>query len=662
MKKKIVQLITLILPLTVLCQNEYLARLPISGGFKELGISPKEEIWVATKAGNVYQTKQIDQLWSLNSFGSFDTYNPIGQTFERINFFTEDTLMISGFIQENGKQDFVYWSGNHGKTWEKIMFGKSSWIDAACIKSNGKAWMSGSSQLIYYTNDFGRTWTEFDKVEKTSNLRFNSIHFENDNLTGLFGSTWNVIYLTKDNCKTWEKIPTPLNQNKYINVSKYDAPRIEKVRIFGDFYIINQQDKIFITRKDSIDWKLLNDVSDFEITEQSKIYTINRDLTVSLYDEHFNTIWHSDKKLSSFPIAISFKNNSLFALNKRDVYKISPLEFKSVELLTAEIPISEPYNKVSYKGNEYGFDINDILSYDEKKSVWYRYKKLDFPIRNIAIFDSKLIISDTELENYYSINEESKSIILYQLPKTLFESANNVISFKIETGSQGCFHSEIKSRNYTLKGKQFSLKVDVKDMAFLSAMPYTIKNDAISELIYQVDKSRFVQLKSSDFEFSNKDISDFKEFIQNEEQRIKKQGIDRFEFENKYVFPGEKTDFEFYRNIADSITYIPDSVINKIFNLEYGNYSTTTNWVKLTFNFKDGSTLELYNQDDKSNYLYSPWIANFKGITFKVNSIKVGRLIDNLTEGDLIESTSREKKYALFRIADYLYRQKIKNK
>ena len=180
--KKILNILTIILiPLTALGQEEYLSRLSISGGVSELGISPSEEIWVATKAGNVYYTKQIGELWHIGPFGSLDPYNfSSGKTFERLNFFSEDTMMISGFIQEGGKQDFVFWSGNHGKTWEKVKFGKSSWIDAAYINNNGKAWMSGNSQLIYHTEDNGRNWKAFDKAGNENALRFSTIHFAKD--------------------------------------------------------------------------------------------------------------------------------------------------------------------------------------------------------------------------------------------------------------------------------------------------------------------------------------------------------------------------------------------------------------------------------------------------------------------------------------------------
>lgn len=87
MKKTLHILTILLLPLTVFGQSDYWARLSISGGVSELGISPSEEIWVATKAGNVYYTKQIGELWHIGPFGSLDPYNiSTGKTFERVNF------------------------------------------------------------------------------------------------------------------------------------------------------------------------------------------------------------------------------------------------------------------------------------------------------------------------------------------------------------------------------------------------------------------------------------------------------------------------------------------------------------------------------------------------------------------------------------------------
>ena len=109
--------------------------------YRNSGYLLQKEIWVATKAGNVYYTERIGGLWHYGPFGSKGEFSFSNSgTFERINFFLRDTVMISRFIPD---YDFVYWSGDHGKNWETVKFGNGSWIDAAFVNDNGKAWMSG---------------------------------------------------------------------------------------------------------------------------------------------------------------------------------------------------------------------------------------------------------------------------------------------------------------------------------------------------------------------------------------------------------------------------------------------------------------------------------------------------------------------------------------
>lgn len=604
--KYILRLLTLLFPLTLFCQDDQLARLSISGGVSELGISPAEEIWVATKAGNVYYTKRVGELWHIGPFGSLDPYNfSSGKTFERINFFSEDTLMISGFIQEGGKQDFVYWSGDHGKTWEQVIFGKSSWIDAAYINNNGKAWMSGNSQLIYYTEDKGRTWKAFEKIEPTGNLRFSTIHFAKDEITGLFGSFWNVLYRTKDNCKTWEKLPTPLSQNKYQRLSKEERPDFRKVRQFGEHYLVNQQGRVFITKTNKIDWRQLTEIIDFEVTESDNVYTINKDSVIELFDSQFNSIWKSTRKVDGYIRAIGVKNESLFILTGYSIFKINPKDFVKSDLFTNDIQISEPYLKVSYSGNEYGFEGADILIKNKNSRQWTRLMTVDFAIGNATTFNNQLIISDGRLKDYFSINPSTLTLDKFELPKSLFDlSVNRIEEFHIEIGSQGCFHSDNKRRSYYIRGNVFELNKKESKSDFLTNTPQTIDPSKIAELVKAIENSRFKKVTINELEITDKDITSFKRFIDNEEKRIKKSGIDKFDYNNLYSFPGERTDFDFYRNSADSISSLSSDIIDKVFWWGYGNWSTTTEWRRIVFVFQDKRKLIVENSDDKPNYLF----------------------------------------------------------
>ena len=180
MKNRIsILILAIIIPVFGIAQDKYTARLPIRGGTEGFAISKNEEIWIATKTGNTYFTKKLGELWHFGSFGSKNETDILSnQTFDRINYVNDSILIISGYIfGKNSNTDFIYRSIDNGKTWNKVFFGKSSWIDAFYSNGKGKIWMSGSSQLIYYSNDYGKTWKEFDKVEKKGNLRFSTIHF-----------------------------------------------------------------------------------------------------------------------------------------------------------------------------------------------------------------------------------------------------------------------------------------------------------------------------------------------------------------------------------------------------------------------------------------------------------------------------------------------------
>lgn len=127
------------------------------------------------------------------------------------------------------------------------------------------------------------------------------------------------------------------------------------------------------------------------------------------------------------------------------------------------------------------------------------------------------------------------------------------------------------------------------------------------------------------------------------------------------TFPGEDTDYNYYLNIVDSLGVIPDSVFTKIFGLQpFGSWSTTTNWIRLSIILENKDTITISNQDFQPNYYYSPWIVTYNDLRLKSVSFKLGMLINKLSEEKIFSKEITDKKYALFRIADYLYWESVK--
>ncbi len=664
MRKSLYFLLVSIFSLPALCQDKYSARLQMLGNVTELGISPSEEVWVATAGGNVYYTKKFGDFWHLGSLGTYDRYDGTtsGHQFERVNFLSEDTLMISGFIQSDHLQNFVFLSKDHGKVWEKVRFGESSWIDAVYVNTSGKIWMSGSSQFIYHSVDRGRTWTTFNKIEPKGNMRVSSIYISKDEKTGLFGTSWNAIYKTTDNCKTWQKLISPLSQGRYTPVSKSDRADIDKVRILGDQYIVKQQSRVFISSEKEINWHQLPDAVDFEVTEDNKLYVIEKGLGISLYDANLTKLWQSAHNLQGWLKAIAVKNNKLFALTSQSLYKISTDGVESAELFTNDIDIAEPDNKIAISGEDYGFKDRDILKFDKVSNKWLRLMTLNFSIANPTVYNNKLIVADADAINkFYDVTLAEKSVVDFKLPDLIF--ADKVVTeIHFETGSQGCFHSNNSIRSYKKNSGKFILDTRRSTPKYLTAADKEIDEVVVKGMLEAAERSKYQQVQLSDLSISAEDKKTYKAFITDEEQRIKKSGIRPFDqLSNFYAFPGENIDFNAYKTLVDSLDKVSVKEINNAFWQSSGILSTTVDTRRVIFVFNDGKKLIIENFDNKPNYLYTPWQVDYEGVKFKTNSIIFGKQIYKITKGQFFIEETTDKKYALFKIADYLYRQRIKD-
>ncbi|WP_163177859.1 hypothetical protein [Bacteroides sp. 51] len=659
MKKTILTLCTLIATITLSGQSPYSLRMTFYGG--NLSVSPSEEIWVTTKSGYLLHAESLDSLWHFGSFGNKVDYPYGGKgTFERVTPFNNDTLMISGFIHgDPSETDFVWWTGNKGRTWEKIKFGTSSWADAFYHLPNGKAWMSGSSQLIYYTEDFGRTWQPFDKIEKEGNLRFMTICFDKDETTGLFGSTWNVIYKTTDNCRTWEKLPTPYSQDKY--KWKYEGhsnirPEIDKLRIIGNYYIVSQHQRIFVTRKDSIDWEQLPSVIDFEVTVNGKIYLLHKDDTVELLDSSLTSLWKSTESLPEGISSITTQNETLFFLTRHSVGKINPKTYLVKEAFTDELPIVEPFLKAIFRGQQYGFADRDILEYDKSTSKWKRSFSADFAIGNATVYKGTIIVTNDDLTKHFTLDVEKKQLQPFILPDKLFATDAPIKEFRIELGSDGCFHHESSGRTYVRKGTVFKSDPKKDTTGDKNEMPVSIDVGLVEHLVHALDRLKYHRLSLADLEISAEDILNYQKFIDEESLSTEEKSPYFLSEEVALYTFDENTDFSIYKDIVPLLDKVTDDIMEDVFNPMTEFWSTTTDWCKISIWLGNDTFLEITNSDYKPNYYYSPWVIKYNGLVFKVNSFEVGKIINELTNGCFLSKRYRDKKYPLFQIGNYFFR------
>ncbi len=669
MKLPIKLIITMVFITTnLIAQKDYKAILKIRGAAEELCISKDSTFWIATKTGDTYYSNGFNKDWKYGSFKTNDFDIAIGQTFERASFFNRDTGYISGFIQKEGKQDFIYWTNDGGQNWQEVKFGKSSWIDANYFDFEGNAWMSGSSQLIYYSSDFGKTWTSFDKIESTSNMRLNTIYFEDKN-KGVVGDFWNRIYLTENNCKTWKKLSSPLDQKKYIRINKNIRPTIYKAQIFGNNIIINQQNRIFWSKLDSIQWQGLSDMIDFCYDKQSeKLFAISTDLKVHTLDSNFVSSWTSDSQIVSTPISIKTLNGTLYTWHGSELTKINEKQFIYTPMYTMEHPIKQPYVTAKATKKTWGVNGREILQSNDLGKNWYRVDLLPFNVGCFkAITDDQAIISDVYYKNYYEYNiaEDSTVMKQYIIKKPLsYFLSYPLKEVSIEIGSQGCFHSNSKIINYQLyDGTVFSAST-IEQQGYKEKKKKFKKSfslESVIALLKEIDLNPYYKVDIEDLKINKYDINDYFNKIEEIEKDFEKGNT--FEYEHgagRYSFPYKNIDFSFYKNNINQIDSFNISILNEILGTRFGNWSTTTNWIKVVFTNQKGEEVSISNYDDVPNAWYLPWVVDVAGLRFNSNNINITSFIKSNTPDDFILKENLNQ-LGIFQMIDYLYKNKLNN-
>lgn len=246
-------------------------------------------------------------------------------------------------------------------------------------------------------------------------------------------------------------------------------------------------------------------------------------------------------------------------------------------------------------------------------------------------------------------------------------SANEVVQLVIETGGAGCFHHEVLSRVYVRQGNQFVFDStqskyeplvieEASNKQYLPKMPKELPESTIHKLFVTLNGSKDKKLTYADLKLSSKDIRAFKQLLAKEERLRELQGEMFDNYGKKYAFPiGKKFNFNDYSTLIDSLPRLSNEVVHWVFSQSFGNGSTTVNWRKVTFTFKDKTKLVIENTDNRPNYFYTPWVVNYQGKKFKSTSIKFGELLNELTKGEFFEPHIQDKKYAILNITNLLY-------
>lgn len=658
-----------LLSLQVIAQNEYNERLR-TYDLRGMGVSPEEKIWFFNYHGTISHVDNINQLWRtgrIDSLYVFGYQNYSG--FEVLYFFSEDTMLFAGELKNEDFASYIFWTGNGGKSWEKIDLGYKCRVEAFYADNKGNIWLGGDGDYVFCSKDYGKTWKNYpSSVAISERDRISSLFFTNDLSIGLAGSLQNTLFKTTDKCKTWQPLPTPLSQGKYKPFDERHSPKISNIGIIGKQYIVKQEDRVFISDTDDVQWEYLPEVYDFELTDVGNIYFIHKDYSVSYKNSELEELWHSKEKMKFEPYVITERNESLYVFNRYNLYKINHSEFVGKEMFTAELKAFDPPFQIIYNGKRYGFEDRDFFFYEKDTERWRRLKVFDFFIDGAAVLNDSIVVFNELQNTHYSISLPDYSIRETKLPTNLFNLAENpVVELKLINNNSGCFYTMNDTVIYKKNRTHFVKDRDCKYYSsfnppldsLIDVLVDQIDAVAVDSLVECINESATEPLVISDFQFTDEDVKNYLSLI-DEISKIEKEEDSKYDYRSLFFHYRENVDYGFYKGVVDSLASISSQTLMNAFNMRSKMISTSSYEWAVVFVFEDGTELSVNNSDYKAKYLHTPWWVEYDGLRFKSTSVKYGMLLNQITDCLFLKTELQDKTRAIFRIADYLYSEKLK--
>jgi hypothetical protein len=439
-------------------------------------------------------------LLSIDCFGQPETFNyklqdslifsikkefPLSDfdKLEHFMFFNSDTIVVAGYISKdkyNSPKNIIYKTTDGGLSWRQIRFSGDAWIYDSYYEKDGKIWMGGSDEFVHYSLDFGETWTKFQNPFKPVN-RVLSIYMV-DSLYGIAGGLHNGLAITTDNWKTTKQIPTPLDQGKFTITKNSSRNRIDKIGIFDSLIFINQNDHIYYSSINPINWKAFKiPIRSFAIDKLNQevqieslkgiCYILNNELDL--------------KRLDTIPCPI-------YRLVDTSFHKIDTKEFFNYKITSFNI-VSVKYD---YEGMAQG--CTSFPLYKENIQT-AQYLNKD----SLFIFKSKGYNKKQSLK--YSFNPKGLNQIFdYETINCELSKTADLLEFESEDfKSYLAYYDSVKQKRAEEKvwGGDFTYLIDINDSSFNnyksnltslnSKLVVPIYEENIDPFLYQFDNKPY---------------------------------------------------------------------------------------------------------------------------------------------------------------------------
>ncbi len=629
---------------------------------KDLFVSPNEKIFLVTGSGNIYYTSNIDSYWHTPYYYSGPRHKKYGhpQVLMQGAAFNSDTALVVGYLSYDSStsvENGYYRTIDGGQDWALEKYDGNDWIYDIYALPEGKAWMGGSSGKIYYSRDFGTTWTNLHSPYDNSS-RMGCI-FMSDSMNGISAASGNAIYTTNDNWNSYRKVATPFDEKKYKPASEhYYDHSINKIALWGNFIAVSQEGDIFYTDRDKIEWKTFPiGITRFHTDVfTTSLYAVTEDSSVVKFTTPQQYFLLNQNKIAGYAKDIKATNESCYILdNNGNVYKVNTKEFKKLEPYTFDKSIDNV--KIVRKGKNKTWGTSDKHLYladtaDDKK--WYRESVLDYSVVEIfPVNEEEAILIDKQNHNYlYSLRTHKSAPYTPQTPLADF-LRYPIEQLNIVSGIHSCFGDLNKDTlMYTSPGNGMlvpSKLVMKHEPKAKSTFNSKIRIGELTQILSLIDKKPGYVSPIAEFAIKDADVENYKKNIRGAD--CDPAYSDRVGFAKPY----SKDRCQFMMEVPSKIDTISTNLLQKILSYHSGGYVTIWEQFDLILINANNDTLLI---EGSTNTWNLPWLVTYRSNRFNCNNVMLSKFINDHIPNQFVLKDVFDNSRLIQRIASYLYANK----
>ena len=623
--------------------RDFRAELNLLGGFPVFALAPDGTCWLTSGSGHVYYTENIQSDWhSVAAFFHKDNHRdslPAWTNINQISFLDSTTVLAITFDHWGG-QSYYYLTEDRGKSWSQHPMGERLTLTQICLDAQGHAWLAGSGygDILYYTNDKGKTFTPFQLPVAAADWAKVTALDMRDGQYGLAGLDINLdtfhLLLTEDNWRTSKQIPTPLGNGKEIN----------KVLLWKDLWVIRQGKEVFYTSSQNLQWQHFPiKVTDFyPDRENGSLIAITDNNEVMVFTSPTNYRSFTSEPLPAKPVMAAMHHGTLYVwavgqiLCKADEHGVISVS----SFYTTEEPIETPHWVREGEQMRWGIDFRNVLYLaDKQDGRWYRYQQIPLYVKTFQLLsDSVALFWDGQRHYTYSLADKQLRDYVLTLPLQDFLTAP--ITEVILCGGHTDFHEDTVRYLTNSEGQlqtSFATLTHIKKDHYCRECPVEITRKKVK---FRHEASR--QELDSILRDINRDYSRIPTVpeLQITEKDVQKyyKLLEKIDLMNLWIINDHRSSFSdfdqmevFYRTVPDRIDTLSTNTLRKIlYKNENWNSTGGANWFTIQVVNGNGDTLRFihYNIDNEYAW-YLPWRVEYNEMPFRCYSIALSRWVSD---------------------------------